>query len=91
MSQWAVKNSPTVDSILQPGPFVVADSKHNCNFWRFTMDGGTIFIYLLSATFLGSIAYLAITSRRRNSGIKQEAPWNTEAREQGDQKPRSAA
>ena len=31
------------------------------------MDGATIFIYVLSATFLGLIAYLAVLSRRRRA------------------------
>jgi len=31
------------------------------------VDGGTIFIYVLSATFFGLIAYLAVLSRRRSA------------------------
>jgi len=45
------------------------------------MDGATIFIYILSATFFGLIAYLAVLSRSdRADAVKLE-----------DKKPRHAA
>ena len=35
------------------------------------MDGATIFIYVLTATFFGLIAYLAVLSRRRRADVTE--------------------
>jgi hypothetical protein len=45
------------------------------------VDGGTIFIYVLTATFFGVIAYLAVLSRRRR----------TDAAKLEDKRPRKVA
>jgi len=45
------------------------------------VDGATIFIYVLSATFFGVIAYLAVLSRRNRA----------DAAHLGEKKPRNVA
>jgi hypothetical protein len=57
------------------------------------VDGATIFVYVLSATFFGFIALLAVTSRRRHhaEAIKPEAQRNIESLKSEDKKPRNAA